>query len=112
MNFDAIFDAIGTLAGVDDDFVTVQDVREMLKNHPDIDTNQTLMVNFNKFAASSLEFFVYTFTKTTNWVEFHHIKENVMLEIIRIVESHGAEFAFPTQTLHLAEPEPPINGSD
>ncbi|MDA0979464.1 MAG: mechanosensitive ion channel family protein, partial [Proteobacteria bacterium] len=86
--------------------VIVDDVRAMLADHPDIDPGRTLIVNFNTFAASSLEFFVYAFTKTTNWVEFHHVKEKILLEIIRIVEGHGAEFAFPTRTLHMVEPEP------
>ncbi len=80
----------------------IDDVRQMLENHPAIDTNQTLIVNFNKFAPSSLDFFVYTFTKTTNWVEFHAIKQDVMLKIVAIIEDHGAECAFPTSTIHLA----------
>lgn len=80
----------------------VNDTREMLLNHADIDTTQTLMVNFNQFAPSSLDFFIYTFTKTTNWAEFHHIKQDVMLAIINIIEAHGAECAFPTSTLHIA----------
>lgn len=83
----------------------VDDVRIMLGQHPDIDTNRTLIVNFNAFAESALEFFVYTFTKTTNWIEYHHVKEKILLEIVAIVEGHGAEFAFPTQTLHMVEPE-------
>ncbi|MFT6968547.1 MAG: MscS family membrane protein [Cellvibrionaceae bacterium] len=80
----------------------VNDTREMLLNHDDIDTTQTLMVNFNEFAPSSLDFFIYTFTKTTNWEEFHQIKQDVMLAIINIIQAHGAECAFPTSTLHLA----------
>ncbi len=79
----------------------VRDVKQMLKEHPEIDTNQTMIVNFNKFASSSLDFFVYTFTKTTEWVEFHEIKQDVMLKIIAIIESHHAECAFPTSTLHV-----------
>ncbi len=78
-------------------------VREMLRTHPEIDQSQTLIVNLNSFAASSLDFFVYTFTKTTDWVKFHHIKQDVMLKIIAIVDAHGAEFAFPTSTLHMPD---------
>lgn len=85
--------------------VIVEDIRKMLAEHPDIDTGRTLIVNFNTFAPSSLECFVYAFTKTTDWVEYHEKKEKILLEIVRIVEGHGAEFAFPTQTLHMAEPE-------
>ncbi len=90
----------------------VEEVRAMLASHPDIDQDRTLIVNFNAFAPSSLDFFVYTFTRTTDWVEFHGIKERILLEIVRIVESHGAEFAFPTSTVHLiAEPDDDPHGS-
>ena len=81
--------------------VIVSDVKEMLLNHPEIDTTQTLMVNFNEFAASSLDFFIYTFTKTTNWIKFHEVKQDVLFKITEIVEKHGAEMAFPTSTVHI-----------
>ena len=80
----------------------VDDVKLMLKEHDEIDAGQTLIVNFNEFAPSSLDFFVYTFTKTTNWIKFHEIKQDVMLKIIGIIEGHGAQCAFPTSTIHLA----------
>lgn len=79
----------------------VSGVREMLENHPEIDTSQTIIVNFNVFSASSLDFFVYTFTKTTDWGKYHDVKQDVLLRIEKIIAEHGAEFAFPTQTLHM-----------
>ncbi len=81
----------------------LKEIREMLKTHPEIDTNQILMVHFNQFGPSSLDFFIYTFTKTTVWARFHEIKEDVLLKIHKIIEAHGAEVAFPTTTLHLAD---------
>jgi MscS family membrane protein len=81
----------------------IADVKKMLQEHDDIDNNQTLIVNFNEFADSSLNFFIYTFTKTVNWIEFHEVKQDVMLKIIDVIESHGAECAFPTSTLHIPE---------
>ena len=83
--------------------VIVAEVEAMLRSHPDIDAQQTLMVNFNKFAASSLDFFVYTFTKTTVWTEFHQIKQDVLLKIADIIRRHGAEVAYPTSTLHMPD---------
>jgi MscS family membrane protein len=77
-------------------------VEEMLKSHPEIDTGKTLMVNFNSFAPSSLDFFVYTFTKTTNWEKYHAIRQDILLKILKIVEENGAETAFPTSTIRLA----------
>ncbi|HAD08044.1 MAG TPA: mechanosensitive ion channel protein MscS [Porticoccaceae bacterium] len=84
----------------------VAEIKDMLTNHPEIDDQLTLMVNFNKFAASSLDFFIYTFTKTTDWVEFHRIKQDVLLKVASIISAHGAEIAYPTSTVHLVEPEP------
>lgn len=81
------------------------EIREMLSSHDEIDTRQTLIVHLNRFGPSSLDIMVYTFTKTTQWVRYHEIKQDVMLKIAQIIECNGAEFAFPTQTVHLAGTE-------
>ena len=82
----------------------VDDIRAMLREHEAIDTEHTLIVNFLNFGESALNVMVYTFTRTTVWTDFHMVKEDVLLKIAAIVASHGAEMAFPTQTLHLAPP--------
>jgi MscS family membrane protein len=82
----------------------VAGVTTMLLEHPDIDANQMMIVNFNKFNASSVDFIVYTFTKTTDWIDFHRIKQDVLLKIASIVAAHNAEIAFPTSTIHLESP--------
>jgi len=82
-----------------------QGVKQMLRNHPDIDQNQTLIVNFNSFSPSSIDFFIYTFTKTTNWIQFHEIKEDVLLKVSEVVIEHGAEMAFPSRTLYIESGE-------
>ena len=81
----------------------VVDVRAMLLQHDDIAHDLTLMVNFNAFASSSLDFFIYCFTKTKNWAEFHAIKQDVLLRVLGIIDQHNAECAFPTSTLHIAD---------
>lgn len=78
-------------------------VEEMLRSHPEIDLKQTLMVNLNSFAPSSLEFFIYTFTKTTDWVKFHQIKQDVLMQILTIIDDCGAECAFPTTTINMEQ---------
>ncbi|MEK9629289.1 MAG: mechanosensitive ion channel family protein [Nitrospinota bacterium] len=83
----------------------IKQVKEMLQNHSDIDTTKTLIVNFNSFAPSSLDFFIYTFTKTTDWIKFHEVKQDVLLKIIKIIEDNEAEIAYPTSTLHFASQE-------
>jgi MscS family membrane protein len=81
----------------------VKDIRDYLVANPDIDDTQTLMVNLDEFGASSVNFFIYTFTHTTVWTEYHAIKESVLTRIAEIVEQHGAEIAFPTTTVHVPD---------
>ncbi|KPK53629.1 MAG: mechanosensitive ion channel protein MscS [Thiotrichales bacterium SG8_50] len=86
----------------------IDDVKSMLYSHPDIDHDQTIIVNFNTFGPSSLDFFIYTFTRTINWIEFHEVKQDVLLKISGIIAEHGAEIAYPTSTVHLASSPPSI----
>ena len=80
----------------------VEAVKHMLVEHHDIDHRQTLIVNFDAFNASSCDFFIYTFTHTTDWIRYHAIKQDVLLKVAGIVSDYQAEMAFPTQTVHLA----------
>lgn len=86
---------IGQIAAI------VAEVKAMLQNHPEIDTRQTLIVNFNTFGPSALDFFIYTFTKTVDWTYYHTVKQDVLLKVAVIIAQHGAEIAYPTQTVHL-----------
>lgn len=81
------------------------DVEAMLKEHEDINEQQTLMVNFNQFAASSLEFFIYCFTHTKHWETYHKVKQDVLIKVGEIIEKHQAEIAFPTHTVHMETPQ-------
>ncbi|RMG51581.1 MAG: mechanosensitive ion channel family protein [Gammaproteobacteria bacterium] len=83
-----------------------RDVKAMLRAHPEIDQEQTMIVNFNAFNESSVDFFIYTFTKTTEWVRFHEIKQDILLKVAEIIQRHGAEMAFPTRTVYLERPVP------
>jgi MscS family membrane protein len=78
-------------------------IKEMLKNHPEIDQNQTTFVNFVAYNNSTLDIMIYTFTKTTVWVRYQEIQEDVLLKVADVVASHGAEMAFPTRTLYVED---------
>jgi MscS family membrane protein len=81
----------------------VEAVRSYLEQHDEIDQNKTLIVNFNSFGPSSLDFFIYTFTKTTNWVKYHAIKQAILLDILGIIHQHDADVAYPTTTVKLQQ---------
>jgi MscS family membrane protein len=78
-------------------------IRDMLANHPEIDQGKLTLVNLVEFSASSIDFMIYTFTKTTDWEKYQMIQDDVMLKCEAIVREHGAECAFPTTTLHVPE---------
>ena len=98
------YEDIGAMAGI------VADVKAMLVSHPEIDSSQTLIVNFNTFGPSSLDFFIYTFTKTIEWVHYHEVKQDVLLKVAEIIDRHGAQIAFPTRTLHIETEAGPAPG--
>lgn len=83
--------------------VIVKEVEEMIRNHPEIDTNMFLMVRFDEFGPSSLNFLIYCFTKTTKLADYMLHQQDVFLKTIEIIEKHGAECAFPTTTLHIPD---------
>lgn len=107
----------------------VEEIREMLKHHPDIATEETsyedrldisaklvskedslgvkrtLRVYLNDFSESSINVLVHCFTKTTNWNDWLEIKEDVMYKIMEIVEKNSLEFAFPSMSLYQEKKE-------
>ena len=86
----------------------VHEMEAMLHAHPGIDASKTLFVKLVKFNASSLDLLVYTFTKTTNWVEFQGVQQDVFLKLLEIINAHGAECAFPSRSVyHYKETESP-----
>ncbi|WP_144394328.1 mechanosensitive ion channel family protein [Pleionea sediminis] len=98
------YDDIGAMKSI------VDQVTDMLRSHEDIEQSKTLIVNFNAFSASSIDFFIYCFTKTKDWVEFHAVKQDVLLKIADIIDQAGAEIAFPTSTLHVNMSQPELAG--
>ncbi len=82
----------------------IHDIEQMLNEHPQIATEQPPLVCFTEFARSSLNFLVTTFTKTTDGPQYQKIQQDVLFRIIDIVNQHGAEFAFPTQVVHVPGP--------
>ena len=79
-----------------------EEVKAMLEQHPDIDHNQIILVNFNAWDASSINMMVYCFTDTTVWKEWLDIQQRIFLEIAAIVKRSGADFAFNCTTLYPA----------
>lgn len=78
-----------------------KEIKEMIFNHPDIDPKMHRVAEFNEFGDSSLNIFVSAYTKRTPFAEWLMVQEDVLLKAGEIIESHGAEIAFPTMTVEL-----------
>lgn len=79
----------------------VQDIKNMLQNHPDVAKDQSIVVYFDEFGDSSLNIFILFFANTSNWLEYVKIKEDINLKIMEIVEKNGSSFAFPSRSIYV-----------
>lgn len=81
----------------------VEEIKYMLHNHEGISQKETLLVNFESFGDSALNIFIYTFTATANWAKYLDIREDVHINIMKIVEDNQSSFAFPSQSIYIEE---------
>ncbi|MFN0150001.1 MAG: mechanosensitive ion channel family protein [bacterium] len=81
-------------------FVLVE-LRKMLASHPMI-LAQPRRVRLAHLGAYSLDIEVFAGVETRDPEEFFAIREDIYLRIVDIVNSSGASFAFPSQTIYLA----------
>ena len=75
-------------------------IETLLKEDEGVD-QEYMLVQFTDFGPSSLDVFLYYFSKSTVWKEYLDTRERVNLKIMECLEEMGLELAFPTQTMHL-----------
>ncbi|WP_457597443.1 mechanosensitive ion channel family protein [Hydrogenimonas sp.] len=107
----------------------VEEIRQMLLDHPGIATPKkvdesaivrrrsrrekklvsledkygiktTLLVYLDEFAESSINIMVYCFSKSVVWQEWLEVKQDVLVKIWEILDRHGLEFAFPSESIY------------
>ncbi len=76
-------------------------IRELIRKHP-YTRKDYYLVYFNQFAASSLDILLYAFHETPDWPTELRERHRLLVDVVRLAERLGVEFAFPTQTLHVA----------
>jgi len=81
----------------------IKAIKHMLENHDEIH-QETIFVRFDRFNDSSLDLFLYFFTKTTNRAEWLRVKEDVNLKIMEILEREGVSVAFPSTSVYFETP--------
>ena len=82
-------------------------IHAYLKAHPLLWHDMQLRVHFVGFGDSALNIDIMAWFQETDWDRFLELRHVVLLELMRIVERHGAQMAFPTQTIHLVKDQGP-----
>lgn len=77
----------------------VEGIEHVLKTHPGIDQGFHL-VKFDSFTEQGFGIFVYYFTRSTVWKEHLQVRQEVNLEIIRLVRSLGLTFGAPMRRIY------------
>jgi MscS family membrane protein len=75
-------------------------IRELVRSHP-YTRKDYFQVYLNEFADSSLQILLYIFHEVPDWSTELRERERIFLDIIRLADQLGVQFAFPTQTVHL-----------
>ncbi|MFY0690024.1 MAG: mechanosensitive ion channel family protein [Cyclobacteriaceae bacterium] len=78
----------------------VEGLRKIVQTHPDTNKNN-YHVYFNDLAGSSLNIMFYIFIKAPDWGNELRARHEILLEIMKLAETIGVNFAFPTQTVHM-----------
>jgi MscS family membrane protein len=79
------------------------EIEKLLRGHPKT-WQDNIVVRFKELGTSALEIDIMCWFTTSDYAEFSGIKQDLLLEIMTIVQKNGSDFAFPTQTVHVARP--------
>lgn len=88
----------------------VERVWQHLREHPNIADEQS-QVRFFDYGPSSLNILLHTFIRAEDWDEELRVRQEILLDVWRIAHDVGVQFAFPTQTMILAEAKSAFGGS-
>jgi len=80
-----------------------KDIEKYIESNDNLANSEEVRstIRVTNFNDSSIDVLVNCFTKSTLWHDFCIAREDLILEIMRIVKSNGSDFAYPTRTIHL-----------
>ena len=75
-------------------------IREIIRLHP-YTRKDYFHVYFNQFGVHALEVLLYCFVETPDWSTELRERHRLFVDIVRLADRLGVEFALPTQTLYM-----------
>ncbi len=106
-------------SNMDDIRQALEDIKQMLAEHPDIASpkvkhvstqarnkfisqedfhgvKSTQLVFLDRYSDYSIDILIYCFSKTVNWAKWLEVKQDVMFKIAEILDNNNLCFAYPT----------------
>ena len=80
-------------------------IREMLKCHADINQD-TIVVNLKGFGEATLEVLFHFFTKTTSWITYMAVSEDIALKVLHIFNEIGIPITVPANRMLVESKQP------
>ncbi len=85
-------------------------IYSLLQSHSSVN-QEYMIVSFTDFGPSSLDIFVYYFTTSIAWKDYMHVRQDINLGIMKIVEELGLSFAFPSQMVYFGDELRTVTGN-
>jgi MscS family membrane protein len=105
ITYDTPYEKIQDAVNIVNDILKTDGIREAVHDpdEPDKPENLPPRVYFNDYNAASLNIVVYYWHRPPNWWEYLEHAQRFNLELFRRFGEAGIDFAFPTQTVYLAD---------
>lgn len=83
--------------------IVVSEIKEFLLSDPEIDDDQLIIVNCSSIESSSLNIYVYCFTKSIGFAKFCLVRERILLSIMNLLKSHTIKLARPVYDVKISD---------
>ena len=80
----------------------IEGLRIIIEKHP-MTRKDYYEVHFNSMGATSLDILFYAFFAVESWSDELKGKQEILLQVLRLGNALGVQFAFPTQTIHVQD---------
>lgn len=81
-------------------------IRELVRTHP-YTRKDYYQVWMHQWSSSSMDVLLYIFFEVPDWNTELRERERMFIDIVRLADQLGVQFAFPTQTVHLFREQHP-----
>lgn len=80
-----------------------KEIKTMLKKNKQIDTSLPIVANLDSYSQPSVDITIVAFTKVIDMEPYHELKQEILLEIGKIIAKHEAKMVHLNTALHVPD---------